>query len=149
MTGVQTCALPISGMMAGDDEYEKLSEQEKASGYLLPGTGGIMIPVPSDVGGLLKALPELAVHYIAQDAANNPVDATKIKKAMRTVFMNAVSGPNAVPQLFKGALEVATNHDFMTGNPIVGYGIKDLETYKQFNDSTSEFSKAVGKTGLV
>ena len=134
-----------SMVMAGDDEYEKMSEREKLNSFLIPGTGGVTIPVPSDVGLLYKALPEFAWRYITKDFVENPRDATKLRKAFREAFLDSVSGPNLMPQLVKGIVEIETNHNFMTGNPIVGHGLENLEPFKQYGESTSEIAKTIGE----
>ena len=134
-----------SMVMAGDDEYEKMSEREKLSSFLIPGTGGVTIPVPSDLGFLYKAIPELAWHYVTKDSVENPRDATKLRKAFREAFLDSVSGPNLMPQLVKGVVEIETNHNFMTGKPIVGHGLENLEPFKQYGESTSEIAKTIGE----
>lgn len=131
--------------IAGDDEYEKMSEREKLSSFLIPGTGGVTIPVPSDIGLLYKALPEFAWRYITKDFVENPRDATKLRKAFREAFLDSVSGPNLMPQLVKGIVEIETNHNFMTGKPIVGHGLENLEPFKQYGESTSEIAKTIGE----
>jgi len=46
-------------------------------------------------------------------------------------------------------LEVQVNYDFFQGKPLIGKWQEQLETSRQFNDSTSEFAKLLGQTGLV
>jgi hypothetical protein len=43
---------------------------------------------------------------------------------------------------------VSTNHDFFTDRAIVGQGLEQLETYKQYTNNTSELSKALGNFGM-
>jgi hypothetical protein len=49
----------------------------------------------------------------------------------------------------KPSLEVAINYSFFDSKPIVGTFEKQKETARQFNDSTSEFAKLIGSTGVM
>jgi hypothetical protein len=54
-----------------------------------------------------------------------------------------------MPQAFRAGVEVVTNHDFLTGNPIVGRGLENLATSEQFTENTSQLAKLVGGTGII
>ena len=143
-------------LVAGNDEYEKLSDREKLGSFFIPGTseltggnGSITIPVPNDIGFMFKILPELLINYVNKDSVKYPKDATKLASALGSSALDAITGPNLMPQAIKGVVEIATNHDFMTGNPIIGHGLERLEKFKQFTDSTSEVAKLLGKTNMI
>jgi hypothetical protein len=77
------------------------------------------------------------------------MDATKLRNELGRAFVDGLASPNLMPQGVRGIVEVATNHNFLTGNPIVGRGLEKLETYEQFTENTSELAKLFGQTGII
>jgi hypothetical protein len=135
-------------VVADDEDYQKMDDKKKLNSLVIPGTG-VHIPVASEIGLLVKALPELGYQYITREGTNNPLDATKLKGAVSNAIGDALLSPNLMPQLVKPALEVMTNHNFLTGTPIIGHGLERKETSQQFVESTSELAKLLGSTGLI
>jgi hypothetical protein len=69
---------------------------------------------------------------------------------MTDALVNMILSPTAVPQAVKPALEVMTNYDFFSGRPIVGTGLQELPTERQYSaTNTSEVAKGLGKLGLI
>jgi hypothetical protein len=148
-----------AALMADDDDYEKMSPNERMRGWLLPGsreqlkqlTGmdigqNLMIPVPADPAGLItKALPELFTTYFAYEGTASEIDGRKLLKAMGDGVAKAISAPNVVPQAIKPSVELGLNYSFFTGRAIVGKGQEQKEPFLQFTESTSELSKAIGE----
>jgi hypothetical protein len=148
-----------AALMADDDDYKKMSPNERMRGWLLPGsreqlkqlTGvdigqNLMIPVPADPAGLItKALPELFTTYFAYEGTASEIDGRKLLKAMGDGVAKAISAPNVVPQAVKPSVELALNYSFFTGRAIVGKGQEQKEPFLQFTESTSELSKAIGE----
>lgn len=134
--------------VAGDEEYQKLDDRSKVRSLIIPGTG-VKIPVSAEVAMFTKAIPELTWQYIVRGDTTNPMDATKLYTEIGRSFADGLMGPNLMPQAFRAGIEVATNHDFLTGNPIVGRGLENLETSRQFTENTSELAKFIGKTGVI
>ena len=149
-TAVKIAALSTIYAMAvgGDDEYEKLDDRQKIRSFIIPGTG-VKIPVASEVAMLTKAIPEMTWQYINRAGTENPMDSTKLMSAIGGSFADGLLGPNLMPQALRAGVEVATNHSFLTGNPIVGRGLENLETSQQFTENTSELAKLIGKTGII
>ena len=135
-------------VVADDEDYQKMDDKKKLNSLVIPGTG-VHIPVASEIGLLVKALPELTYQYVTREGTNNPLDATKLRGAVGNAIGDALLSPNLTPQLLKPAVEVITNHNFLTGTPLIGYHLLRKATSEQFNESTSELAKLLGSTGLI
>ncbi len=149
-TALKIAALSTIYAMAvgGDEEYQKLDDRQKIRSFIIPGTG-FKVPVASEVAMLTKAIPEMTWQYINREGTANPMDSTKLMEAIGGSFADGLLGPNLMPQALRAGVEVVTNHDFLTGNPIVGRGLENLATSEQFTENTSELAKLVGKTGII
>ncbi|MFA7557435.1 MAG: LPD38 domain-containing protein, partial [Hydrogenophaga sp.] len=109
------------------------------------GTGGLSIPMRSDIFAFPKVLAEHMWHHITEDGT---LDGANTRRSMTDLLANSVVGPYA-PQAIKPAVEVAINYDFFRQRPIVGASLSGAAGEHQFTDSTSELSKAIGAgTGL-
>lgn len=149
-TALKIAALSTIYAMAvgGDEEYQQLDDRQKIRSFIIPGTG-IKIPVASEVAMLTKAIPEMTWQYINRQGTENPMDSTKLMKAIGGSFADGLLGPNLMPQAFRAGVEVVTNHDFLTGHPVIGRGMETLATSEQFTENTSELAKLIGKTGII
>ena len=149
-TALKLSALATIYSMAvsSDEEYQKLDDRTKVRSLIIPGTG-FKIPVSNEVAMLTKAIPELGWQYITRADTNNPMDATKLRNELGTAFVDGLGSPNLMPQGVRGIVEVATNHNFLTGNPIVGRGLENLKTSEQFTENTSELAKLFGQTEII
>lgn len=148
--GMKVAALSMlySMLVGGDDDYEKQDDRTRARNFFIPGTD-LKLPVPSDIGFFFKIVPELAYRYISTQGTDNPMDARKLRTALSSAVVDAFAGPTPIPQAVKTPLEVAINHSFFTGNPIIGRGIEKKETSQQFTENTSEIAKFIGSSGLI
>ena len=63
--------------------------------------------------------------------------------------MEAVTSPTVLPQVIKPIVETSINYDFFQKKPIVGIYQQKEETERQFDSTTSEFAKLLGKTGAI
>lgn len=149
-TALKITALSTVYAMAvgGEEEYQKLDDRQKIRSFIIPGTG-LKIPVASEVAMLTKAIPEMTWQYINREGTENPMDSTKLMQAIGQSFADGLLGPNLMPQALRAGVEVVTNHDFLTGNPIVGRGLENRATSEQFTENTSELAKLVGGTGII
>ena len=149
-TALKIAALSTIYAMAvgGDEEYQKLDDRQKIRSFIIPGTG-FKVPVASEVAMLTKAIPEMTWQYINREGTANPMDSTKLMQAIGGSFADGLLGPNLMPQALRAGVEVVTNHDFLTGNPIVGRGLENLATSEQFTENTSQLARLVGGTGII
>jgi hypothetical protein len=129
-------------LISEDEDYKKLDPAVRDKKLLIPGSGGLSLPVRGDIFTFAsKILPE---HIYQMTMAEGTEDATKAKKALTNGLTNALLGPNVLPQFGKPILEVMTNYNFFTDRPIVGQGVEELQPQYQYSVNTSELSKALG-----
>lgn len=137
-----------SMLVAGNDEYENLDDNEKLRSYIVPGTG-FKLPIRGELALLYKLLPEGLYNVLTKEGTNDEIDARRIKQAVSESLSNGLFFPALFPQIVKTPIEVATNYNMFTGSPIVSpYKQKEI-TELQFNAGTSELAKVIGETGLA
>ena len=142
-----TTTLLYCMLVGGDEEYEKLDDQTKLRGYMIPGTE-IMLPMNTSAGFLFKVLPELLYNKFVIDSTEKPQDATRLRKALRDAATDMILGPEPVPAAVKPILEITFKHDFFTGRPVVPAGLENIESFQQYTATTSELGKFLsGLTG--
>lgn len=139
---VFTLGLIYSALVSDDEDYKKLDPTVRDRHLIIPGSGGLSIPLRADVFTLFaKIIPE---HIYQMTMVEATEDSTKATKAMKDAFLNAILSPNVAPQAIKPALEIVTNHNFFTGRPIVGQFEQTLDVEKQYSMNTSELAKVLG-----
>jgi hypothetical protein len=137
----------LYAMMLGDDEdYAETPAAVRDRTLMIPGSGGVRIPLRPDFFLFPKIVAE---HTYLMLTNQGYEDGAKFRKSMFDGLVNAISSPTPMPQIVKPALEVAINYDFFQGKPILGQFEKNKDLGRQFNDSTSELSKLFGQTGFV
>ena len=142
---VAALALIYNIIISDDDTYKSVDPSTRDRKLFIPGTG-MSLPLRPDVFTLVsKILPE---HIYQMTMAEATEDKTKAMRSLKNGLSNALLGPNVLPQAIKPIIEVSTNHDFFTDRPIVGQGIENLETYKQYTNNTSELAKVLGHMGM-
>ena len=142
MTKVMIAGFVYNVLISEDEDYKKLDTAIRDKKLLIPGSGGLSLPVRGDIFTFAaKILPE---HIYQMTMAEGTEDATKAKKALSNGLLNALLGPNLLPQAAKPAIEVMTNYNFFTDRPIVGQGLETLKPEYQYSLNTSELSKALG-----
>jgi hypothetical protein len=132
--------------LAGDPEYEDLTDQEKYNNLLMPnplGKGFVRLPIPYELGFLFKVIPEASLRYIYGTSTGK-----EWATAMQVGFLqNIPSGGVPVPQAVKPIAENFFNRSFHTGYPVEGMGDQGLPV-KMRGERASEFSKVLSKAGL-
>jgi len=143
---VMTMSLLYAMMNGDDDDYLDKPAIQRDRLLMIPGTGGMSIPLRSDLFTLPKIITE---HMYLLMTDKGYEDGRKFRDSMVNALGNSLLGPTAVPQAIKPIVEVAINHDFFQGRPLIGTYQQKLETERQFTDSTSEFGKFIGSSGLI
>jgi hypothetical protein len=129
-----------TSLNAGDEDYEETDPSIRDRRLLIPGTG-ISLPLRTDLFTLFgKALPEHLINYYIR----NTEDSTKIKKALRDYAINAISGPLPIPQGIKAPIMLLANYDPLTGRPVVGQSMEELEPELQRTERTTQLGKLAG-----
>jgi len=137
----------IYAMMNGDDEdYENKPAIVRDRLLMIPGTGGLSIPLRADLFTLPKVVTE---HMYLLITDKGYEDGRKFRDSIKNILGSALLSPTAVPQAIKPLVEVGINYNFFTGRPLIGEFEKKKETARQFTDSTSELAKWFGSSGLV
>lgn len=134
-------------LMGDDDEYIDQADYIRSRYFLIPtgdGTPPIKFAAPADIALLFKAIPELFIRKSMYDNIDNEA----IRRELRQAATNAFIGPDPVPQLVKPAVGLITNYDFLTGGDVIAPNEENLDTVKQFRDSTSELARALGNFGI-
>lgn len=142
--GLMAMSVLYAMLVADDEDYQDTPTAIRDRVLVIPGTG-LRIPLRPDLFLMPKVISEHAYHLITDNGLSDP---KKARKSISDALVNAVASPMPVPQAIKPALEVAVNYDFFQGKPIVGFFEKQKEAERQFNDSTSEFSKLLGNAGV-
>ena len=138
----------LYSMAIGDDEdYKRKNRVTRDRMFMIPGTGGMGIPIRSDVFALPKVIGEYTYQMMSD---NGTTDSKMFKQAMSRAVMNSLHPPSeGIPQVVRPALGVMTNHDFFQDREIVNATMRRLDTDRQFTKSTSEMAKALGTlTGM-
>jgi hypothetical protein len=146
-TGSVMALSVIYAMMMGDDEgYEKKATPTRDRLLMIPGTNGLGIPLRADIFALPKVLAEHTYHLITD---NGMTDAGKFRASIASILGSSIFSPTPVPQAVKPLAEALMNYDFFQQKPLIGIFQNQKELSRQFEDSTSEFSKVLGKTEMI
>ena len=136
----------IYAMMNGDDEdYLKKPTPTRDRLLMIPGTGA-SIPLRADLFLLPKVIAEHTYMMMTDKGFSDPA---KFRESIKSILANGLFSPTAVPQAIKPLSELILNYDFFQQKPLVGVFQQQKELGRQFEDSTSELSKLMGKTGYV
>jgi hypothetical protein len=143
---VMTLSL-LYAMLNGDDEdYENKPAVVRDRLLMIPGTGGLSIPLRADLFTLPKIITE-HTYLLLTDKGYE--DGRKFRDSIKAALGSALLSPTVVPQAIKPLVEVGINYNFFSGRPLIGEFEKKKETAQQFSDTTSEIAKLLGATGLV
>jgi hypothetical protein len=146
-TGSVMALSVLYAMMNGDDDdYLNKPTPTRDRLLMIPGSGGFSIPLRADIFALPKVLAE---HTYLMLTDNGYEDGAKFRSSMSSLLANSIFAPTPVPQAIKPLTEAIINYDFFQQKPLVGVFQQKKELGRQFEDSTSEFSKLLGKTGAV
>lgn len=133
-------------MMKGDDpSYHQLDNETKTRNFVL---GDFKIPCSTSYSYFYKSMVELTYNYITTQGTASPEDATKLWKSLRQGAWDSLLGPNPIPTAIRPGLEIATNHDFFTGQNVVPPGMDKLDTFMKYNANTSSLGKMFSKASL-
>lgn len=143
---VMAMSMIYAMMMADDEGYEKKPTPTRDRLLIIPGTNGVSIPLRSDIFAMPKIFAEHMYHMITE---NGMTDAGKFRASMKSVLANSIFSPTPVPQAIKPLAEAIMNYDFFQQKPLVGIFQHQKELSRQFEDSTSEFSKLIGKSEMI
>jgi hypothetical protein len=139
---IMVLSLIYTIMVADDPDYLKKQTVVRDRMLMIPGTGGLGIPLRSDWYTLPKILTE---HLYLLITDKGYEDARKFRTSIANALANSLLSPTLIPQAIKAPIEVGINYDFFQGRPMVGEFEKKKEVERQFNESTSELAKLLSK----
>jgi hypothetical protein len=131
---------------ADDEEYLKKPTQVRDRLLMIPGSGGLSIPLRKDAFLLPKLVGEHLYLLITDKGFQ---DARKIRDSMSSWLTSSIFSPTLMPQIVKPTVEVALNKNFFMARDLVPYYQSKMEKYRQFNESTSELGKLAGKSNII
>lgn len=143
---VMTLSVLYAMMNGDDDDYLNKPTPTRDRLLMIPGTGGVSIPLRADIFALPKVLAE---HTYLLLTDNGYEDGAKFRSSVTSLLANSFLSPTTVPQAIKPFLEVGINYDFFQQKPLVGVFQSKKDLDRQFEDSTSEFSKALAKVPVT
>jgi len=143
---VMVLSLLYAMIASDDDDYLEKPVGQRDRAFIIPGTGGMMIPLRKDLFTMPKVIAE---HTYLMLTDKGSEDGRKFRDSVAAGLMNSILGPTPVPQAIKPFAEWYLNYDFYQQKPLIGTYQKKLDTERQFNESTSELSKLIGQTGLI
>jgi len=143
---VMVLSILYSMIASDDDDYLEKPVGQRDRAFIIPGTGGMMIPLRKDLFTMPKVIAE---HTYLMLTDKGSEDGRKFRDSVAAGLMSSILGPTPVPQAIKPFAEWYLNYDFYQQKPLIGTYQKKLDTERQFNESTSELSKLIGQTGLI
>jgi hypothetical protein len=143
-----TALSALYAMLVGDDEdYLKKNRVSRDRSWVIPGTGGLGIPVRLDI----FALPKIAGEYGYQIMTDKAyADSKMVKSAIARALKGSLNPPSeGIPQIVRPTLGVLMNYDSFQDREIVNATMRRLDPERQYNKNTSEMAKALGQmTGI-
>jgi hypothetical protein len=125
-----------------ENEQEKKARQVRDRLIMIPGTGGMGIPIRMDVFSIPYFLGMDTYHMMME---HEFVDSKSVRASLSAAVKGSLLPPTqGVPQLFLPPVEAVLNKDIHNNRPLVSPSMERLEPELQFNKATSEFAKVLG-----
>jgi hypothetical protein len=133
----------LFAMANGEDEdYEKMTPEQRALQFTIPGTGGFGIPRRISIDTLAPIFAEMTYNQLT----DNAVDGANLRGALKTVLgQSLLPIPEPVPAPIKVIIEQWANKSAFTGSPIVGSGFAGAAPYTQYGPGTSSLARGWGE----
>lgn len=146
--GLKLSALAVAYtmMMGSDDNWKDVDKKVRDHNILVPtGKDGmyLRIPLHFELGSIFWALPANAVMSAMHGQTNQELK-DSLKELAKSVLPFQGDIRNAIPQVFKPAIEAAFNSDSYTDAPIVPQTMQGMKPEMQSRESTSTVAKNIG-----
>ena len=139
-------------MMAGDDEYENVSDEVRNRNFLfkIGDLPTLKIPVAPEYLLLKAGIEQMTRKTIGAEFYED----RKLGHAVFSGISNLLLGPaDLTPAFFRPLIENAMDFSLFTGRALVGQSMIGADENLQFNEKTSELSKLLSdylqKTGFT
>jgi hypothetical protein len=130
--------------VSDDEDYQKKNRLVRDRVFVIPGTGGLSVPLRYDLFLLPKIIGEYSYNLMADKGF---VDSKMFKDAMARATKKQFEHP--MGGVFAPAIGLATNHDFFFDREIVNASLRKLDPELQYTKSTSELSKVIGNYAKI
>ena len=130
--------------VSDDEDYQKKNRLVRDRVFVIPGTGGLSVPLRYDLFLLPKIIGEYSYNLMADKGF---VDSKMFKDAMARATKKQFEPP--MGGVFAPAIGLATNHDFFFDREIVNASLRKLDPELQYTKSTSELSKVIGNYAKI
>lgn len=131
-------------MMSDNEEYKKARREVRDDNWIIPTPFegvSFKLPIPFEIGAIFKTIPEVFLNYMFGD-----LDARGARDSIVRQINNTTNIDLLGFQIIKPLVDAARNKDSFTGKEIVPYWVeRGTEAYKQYDERTTEISKALGK----
>jgi hypothetical protein len=130
-----------------DNEQEKKARQIRDRLIMIPGTGGMGIPIRMDIFSIPYFLGMDTYHMMMK---HEFVDSKAVRASLAAAVKGSLLPPTeGISQIFRPPVEAILNKDIHNNRELVSSSMSKLEPELQFNKATSEFAKVLGeKTGI-
>ena len=140
VSALTVATMGLHALMSENDEYNDISPQTKATHWMFKWGGNyVAVPKPFELGAVLNA------GVAAYDAMvrHDPRWAEEYKQGLYEVLLppNVLTGNPLVTSAFN----VMGGNDVRSGRPIVPEQLQGLDPSQQYDKSTSDLFKALGK----
>lgn len=144
---VMALSMLYSMLIGDDEEYQRKNRVSRDRMFMIPGSGGLGVPIRMD----LFAIPKLAGEYGYQLMTDSTfTDPKMAREAIARAIKGSIAPPSeGVPQLIRPALGVMMNYDSFQDREIINATMRRLDPERQYTKNTSEMAKALGAmTGI-
>ena len=133
-----------SAAVGDDDDYKNKTRISRDQSFVIPGTGGLSIPVRPGFFSINKLIGEYGYKYLAENSTDAPEE---FVKAMSRAVLKQFSPPSTT--LVTPALGLYLNKDIYNNRDIANPTMRKLLPEDQYNKYTSEMSKVLAEaTGI-
>ena len=133
-----------SAAVGDDDDYKNKTRISRDQSFVIPGTGGLSIPVRPGFFSINKLIGEYGYKYLAENSTDAPEE---FVKAMSHAVLKQFSPPSTT--LVTPALGLYLNKDIYNNRDIANPTMRKLLPEDQYNKYTSEMSKVLAEaTGI-
>ena len=130
--------------VSDDDDYKKMNRTQRDSSFVIPGSGGLRIPVRMGLLTMPKLIGEYLYHAIADKGYTDP---QMFKSAMKRAIGQQFNPP--ITSAVTPVVGLVANHDFFYDREIVNATQRKLAPEMQFNKNTTELSKVMGASSGI
>jgi len=124
-----------------DEDYKNATSAERIGNWFIKVPGideKVKVPIPFEVGGIFKMLPEMLYSTAFKDKKLGDAAAETSKYVVDNFL------PSFTPTAVKPMIELGSNYSFFTGKPIESQRLQELAPGQRSYATTPEAIKAIG-----